>query len=62
MKKASIVLFILQAAALIGGIANGFFSGILSSGISGIFQLIGFFIPGIIGAILFVKANKKDGQ
>ncbi len=62
MKKASIVLFILQAIALIGGIANGSFSDMLSSGVAGIFELIGFCIPGIIGAILYVKADKKDGQ
>ena len=56
MNKVSIVLFIIQAIAVFGSIVNGnLFS-------MGLFQLIGFFLPLIIGVVLIVRDNKKKGK
>ena len=62
MKKAGIVLICLQVLGVIGGIANGSLESMLSAGAGGIAQLIGFFLPGIIGVILLVRAKKKAEQ
>lgn len=62
MKIAGIVLLCLQGVALLGGIANGSLVGMLSSGVMGIVELIGFCLPGIIGVILLSKAKKKEEQ
>ena len=62
MKIAGIVLLCLQGVALLGGISNGSISDMFNSGIMGFVELIGYCLPGIIGAILLVKANKKTNQ
>lgn len=62
MKKVGIILICIQAVALLGGIANGSLSNMLSSGFTGLLELIGFCLPAIIGIILIVKANKKSKQ
>ena len=62
MKKVGIVLLCLQGIALLGGIANGSLLGMFTSGVLGFAELIGFCLPGIIGAILLAKANKKENQ
>ena len=56
MKVAGIVLLCLHVVALLGSIVNGNLLGM------GIFELIGFFLPTIIGVILLVKAKKKSNQ
>ncbi len=56
MKIAGIVLIVLQVLALIGG-------GIPAvGGVYGLGYLLGFFLPGIIGVILLVKAGKKKAE
>lgn len=56
MNKVSIVLFVIQAIAVFGSIVNGnLFS-------MGLFQLLGFFLPLIIGVVLIVRDNKKKGK
>lgn len=59
MKIIGIILLCLQAFAIFGGIVNGSIIGMFTSGFMGIFELIGFCLPAIIGLILIVKANKK---
>ncbi len=59
MKKAAIVLFVLQAIGVFGGIVGK--SDVFNiNNIYDITTLIGFFIPAIIGVILLVKAKKKE--
>ena len=68
MKIAGIVLIILQCVAIFGSLAqdvarnekvgSGFLT-MLQGGTYGIAELIGFFLPAIIGVILLVKANKR---
>lgn len=60
MKKVGIVLVCLQILVLIGGVANGTLMGMLASGPAGIFELIGYLLPGIIGLILINRAKKKE--
>jgi sugar phosphate permease len=60
MKIAGIVLLCLQGAALLGGIVNGSLSTMFTSGTRGFGQLIGFFLPAIIGIILLMKAKKNS--
>lgn len=57
MKKVAIVLLVLQALAIFGGIVNGSLAGILTGGIP---IMLGYFLPGIIGVILLVKSNKRN--
>lgn len=67
MKIAAIVLFVLQALGILGGIVGGsspileFFSGIAAGtfSIPGLAELIGYFSPTIIGIILLVVAKKR---
>ena len=56
MKKVAIVLLVIQVLALFGGIAGGNLTNVFSGGI---FEIIGYFLPGIIGVILYIKSNKK---
>ena len=65
MKIAGIVLLIIQAIGLVGAILNGHFADIFSAfNIFSLAELLGFCLPGIIGAILIVigikKAKKKS--
>lgn len=60
MKKVGIVLVCLQILVLVGGVANGTLMGMLASGTAGIFELIGYLLPGIIGLILINRAKKKE--
>lgn len=57
MKKVAIVLLVLQALDIFGGIVNGSLAGILTGGIP---IMLGYFLPGIIGVILLVKSNKRN--
>lgn len=68
MRIAGIVLLVLQGLGIMGGFAGEALrnepigSGIMSmllGGANGIAQLIGYFLPTIIGVILLVKANKR---
>ena len=59
MKKAAVILFILQAVALVGGIAGKSDVFVINNA-GDIATLIGFFLPAIIGIVLFIKAKKKE--
>ena len=57
-----IVLLCLQAVAVLGIVASGELSnltGYFAGGLSGIFEIIGFFLPSIIGAALLVMDHMK---
>lgn len=60
MKKAGIALLVIQVVVLLSGFAteNSIFSQI--SGGADLFKVIGYFTPGIIGLILYLKAQKKE--
>ena len=56
MKKAAIILFVLQAMAILGNLSGGgrpLYAMVIP-------ELIGFFLPAIIGVILLIKNNKKN--
>lgn len=55
MKKAGIVLIVLQIVALCSGISTG-----KMVWMEGAPQAIGYFLPAIIGVILLVKAGSKE--
>lgn len=57
MKIAGIILIVLEVIALAGGMANGSLSDMVSNG--EFIVLIGFLLPGIIGAALLIKAQNK---
>ncbi len=58
MKIAGIILLVLEAIAIIGGIFNSSLPEMIGNG--EFVTLIGFLLPGIIGAILLVVSiNKK---
>lgn len=57
MKTVGIILLVIQALALVGGIASGQLMATLGSASFGF--LIGFFLPGIVGLVLLNKAKKK---
>ncbi len=61
-KKVGIVLVCLQLLMLIGGISSGTVLVMLVSGPAGLFELLGYCLPGIIGVILIYKANKKEKE
>lgn len=52
-KKWAIALFVVQAIGVIGGIIGGTFEEI------GIFWLIGYFLPAIIGIILLISDKNQ---
>lgn len=56
MKKAAIILFVLQGLAVFGNLSGGG-RPLYAMGIP---ELIGFFLPTIIGVILLNKHNKKN--
>lgn len=61
MKTIAIILFVLQVISIFGGIIDGtLFDILIISNASDISELIGYFLPSIIGVILFVKSKKKD--
>ena len=56
-KIIGIALLCLQAVSILGVAANGELSnltGYFTGGVSGIFEMLGFFLPAIIGAVLLV--------
>lgn len=55
-KKWAIALFVVQAIGVIGGIIGGTFEEI------GIFWLIGYFLPAIIGIILLISDKKSKNR
>ena len=64
-KIIGIVLLCLQAISILGIVANGELSnltGYFTGGLNGIFEMLGFFLPAIIGVILlaldYMKKNK----
>lgn len=59
MKIAGIVLIILQIIALAGGALEdgGMSSG---GGLTRVFYMLGYFLPGIIGVILLIKGINKE--
>ena len=62
MKIAGIVLLCLQVVSIVGVIASGNLTDLtnmLTSGPMGIFELLGFCLPTIIGVFLLIKAKKK---
>jgi hypothetical protein len=65
MKTIAYILFVLQGISIFGGISSGSFSTMISQamfgGVAGISQLLGYFLPTIIGIILIRKHNKKHG-
>lgn len=54
MKKAGIVLIVLQVLAIFGTISNGGFATM------GVPKMIGYFLPAIIGIILIVVAKRRE--
>lgn len=63
MKKAGIILLVLQVVAMLGGLVNGNLARMFSfSSATGVFELLGFFLPAIIGVILLIKAKKKAAK
>lgn len=52
-RKWAIVLFILQAVGVVGGLIGGTFNEM------GIIGFIGYFLPSIVGIILLIK-DKRD--
>lgn len=63
MKKAGIILLILQAFAIFGGVVNGNLERLFAfDGLPAIFKLLGFFLPAIIGIILLLRAKKKAAK
>ncbi|MBR4309032.1 MAG: hypothetical protein IKT58_05505 [Oscillospiraceae bacterium] len=59
MKKAGIILVVLQVVALLGLAAGNGIDSVFNGGIA---KTIGFFIPAIIGVILLYKAKKQEIQ
>ena len=57
MKKAGIILIVLQVFALVGGIVGGSLS--IPANFYGVGELLGFCLPGIIGIVLLIKGKKK---
>lgn len=55
-KKWAIAIFVVQAIGVIGGIIGGTFEEI------GIFWLIGYFLPAIIGIILLISDKKSKNH
>lgn len=55
-KKWAIALFVVQAIGVIGGIIGGTFEEI------GIFWLIGYFLPAIIGIILLISDKRSKNR
>ena len=55
-KTWAIALFVVQAIGVIGGIIGGTFEEI------GIFWLIGYFLPAIIGIILLISDKKSKNH
>lgn len=62
MKKAGIVLVVVDVLALLMACVQGTlnFSGAPIG--TAIAELVGFLLPGIIGVVLLVKANKKQKE
>lgn len=61
-KKAGIILIVLQVFAELGGIANGSIAEQLTiRGAADIFELLGNFLPLIIGVCLLIADKKKNG-
>lgn len=60
MKKAGIVLIVLQVLAVLGGTASGNAPFLNIGGAADIFKLLGYFAPGIIGVILMIRAGRKE--
>lgn len=61
-KTVGIVLLCLQAVAILGSIANGELQNLMqlfTAGPMGIVEVLGFFLPAIIGAILLIVDYKK---
>lgn len=54
MKIAGIILIVLEVIALFGSISSGAFATM------GIIEMIGFFLPAIIGIILIVVAKRRE--
>ena len=62
MNKWSTRLFIIQAVALVGGLAGGMFSDLDLSNGSDIGVLIGFFIPAMAGVVMLFREKKKKNE
>ena len=64
-KIIGIVLICLQAVSILGVVANGEISnltGYFTGGVSGIFEMLGFFLPAIIGVVLLVLDHLKKNK
>ena len=64
MKIAGIILLVIQAIGLIGSILNGQFTDMFTAfNVFSFAELLGFCLPGIIGAVLLIigiiKSKKK---
>lgn len=62
MKKVGIVLVCLEILALIVGFANGTVMEMVSTAPAGLFELLGYLLPGIIGLILIQRAKNKEQE
>ena len=64
-KIIGIVLLCLQAVSILGIVANGEIANLTSyftGGVSGIFEMLGFFLPAIIGIVLIVLDHLKKSK
>ena len=60
MKKAGIVLLVVQVLALLGGAASGQLADRFAiSGGYDVGRVVGFFLPAIIGIVLLVLSGRK---
>lgn len=60
MKRAGKVLIVLQVIALIMGFASGSLIEMLGSGSGGLFEAVGYLVPGILGIILLSISKRKE--
>lgn len=61
MRTVAAVLLVINVVALLGSISNGDLSSMLSGGLSGIMELLGFCAPAIIGCVLLYIDHKRNG-
>lgn len=62
MNNWSTRLFIIQAVALVGGLAGGTFSDLDLSNGTDVGMLIGFFAPAIAGVVMLFRERKKKNK
>lgn len=61
MKKAGIILIVVEILGILGGLINGSFVDMFANmnGVGDICEIVGFLSPGAVGIILLLKAKKR---